>query len=971
MKMAASDREELLQLILRDGILRRSETQPVLSRDGTSAAWMLDTLSVSMRPRGAELAGRCLLDLLRRFEGRQIATYGLTAVPLLQSAVLQSGGRYHGLIVRKERKQHGSVKRIEGRIDPHEPTILLDDSISSGTSMREGAAFLEEAGLRVEGGVALVRFGWDGGFARMRERGYHMEAAFDIFEDLMERMEGEAKVNRNPTRWVREFPWSAHQAPEGLHPAMLARLAIDAYLADGTLPRPPLRMDAEYDSAGGVWLSLRDRDEVYYRYARDGFWTFPGETTHGAPEEVIRAALQTAKCLDDDAAAARRILERSSIAVTFFGALERCSPGQLDNDRYGIVVCSRERPGKMGGALPRMPGIANEEEQFRHARCTNAGLYSFETYDVYRHDLRKVVEPGAQWQASGVPLQEGGAWFADPAMGAAAARALHFLRALVFGGEDSGEPLPAGLFPGELHSLYISVYLDGKLRGCAGAEIADADRDVRMLVEAALRDSRFAPPAPEKPERVAVTLSLLHSPLELGEMSAEEVAPRFRLGKQALAVRQGERSGMLLPFVAVTNNLDATAYAREVMEKAEIAEGPLRWTRFDCTTWLADDHGVDLLECGFRQPASVRCAEDAVRDLAEWQCDYLIRNIRPEGGFFSLFEPFQNRLYRGHDAARSLHAIWILAKAARVLRHGSASKAAGTALDHYLDKLRESSGGLWLEAGEESPSVAELSFLLLALGELDADDGRRAFGPRIAAALRSAIDVHGRISTHRDTAAGGDEFQDYFPGQVLLALAAASTAGFIAKETIPIRRAFLYYRHRFRYKRNFGQVSWLMQAGRLWWQVDRDPEWAELVFEIADWVRGYQLDKNGGFITGHQQDGPGYTTALYVEGLSAAAQLAFLMGDRTRYLDCWRACENGVRFLWQLTIRPKHHSMLSSPGYALGGVRRSLTASEVRLDFVQHSLAAVLDIFPGFALCEANRHGVRTDRNPSVYESAF
>ncbi len=242
---------------------------------------MLDTLSVSMQPRGAELAGRCLLELMQKFEGRQIATYGLTGVPLMQSVVLQSGGRYHGLIVRKERKAHGSLKRIEGRIDFEEPTILLDDSISSGISMLEGTAFLEEAGLRVEGGVALVRFGWDGGFARMRERGYHMEAVFDVFQDLMERMDGEPKINPNPTRWVREFPWSEHQAPEDLHPAHLARLTIDAYLTDRMLPRPPLRMDANYDSSGGVWVSLRDRDEVYQRYARDGFWTFPGETRAG------------------------------------------------------------------------------------------------------------------------------------------------------------------------------------------------------------------------------------------------------------------------------------------------------------------------------------------------------------------------------------------------------------------------------------------------------------------------------------------------------------------------------------------------------------------------------------------------------------------------------------------------------------------------------------------------------------------
>src|SRR6478672_7985348 len=89
------ERAELLNLLLKHGILYRTETQPVLSRDGTSARWMLDSLPVTLTPRGAELAGRCILQLLSHFDGTQIATYGLTAVPIVQSCVLQSGGRYH------------------------------------------------------------------------------------------------------------------------------------------------------------------------------------------------------------------------------------------------------------------------------------------------------------------------------------------------------------------------------------------------------------------------------------------------------------------------------------------------------------------------------------------------------------------------------------------------------------------------------------------------------------------------------------------------------------------------------------------------------------------------------------------------------------------------------------------------------------------------------------------------------------
>ncbi|MGH9822072.1 MAG: hypothetical protein ACREDR_02265, partial [Blastocatellia bacterium] len=149
----SEEREELLSLLVNEGILYRSPAQPVLSRDGKSARWMLNSLAVTLAGLGSELAGRCLLELLRRFDGRQIATYGLTGIPLMQSCIVQSSGRYRGLIVRKERKSHGSLKLIEGIVDPAEPVILVDDSISSGLSMNQAIAHLEEAGLRVEGAV--------------------------------------------------------------------------------------------------------------------------------------------------------------------------------------------------------------------------------------------------------------------------------------------------------------------------------------------------------------------------------------------------------------------------------------------------------------------------------------------------------------------------------------------------------------------------------------------------------------------------------------------------------------------------------------------------------------------------------------------------------------------------------------------------------------------------------------------------
>ncbi|HKS41418.1 MAG TPA: AMMECR1 domain-containing protein [Blastocatellia bacterium] len=939
-----SDRRELLELLIHRGILYRTPTQPVLSRDGSSARWMLNSLAVTLTPRGAELAGACLLELLKHFDGKQIATYGLTAVPIVQSCILQSGGRYHGLLVRKERKKHGSLKLIEGPIDPDEPTILIDDSTSSGMSMEEGCKVLEEAGLRVEGGVCLVRFGWYGGYALMQERGYHVEAVYDIWEDFMTNMEGEQVPLRNPSKWFPEFEWSQKRAPERLHPAVLARTVLLEYLTSGELLLPPEKLDGEYDSAGGAWVSIRSKSNIHERHSRDGFWHFPGEERWSAAEDVVRACLRTAHSLPKSTEGIEMI-ESSHIAVTFFSALEQCTVGQLDNDRYGIVVCSRERPSRMGGALPRMPGIANEWQQFQHARKKNGELISFEPYVIYRHEVVKAVEPEAVWQPSGVPVASQTTWHEDTAVcGPVAERARDIVVAHLFQSEETTSALAADLLPPELDSIYVSIYLHGQLRGCVGSVVRNLDEDVRKLALAALGDERFAVEfSPQEPARVAVSVSFLYNPLNLGQYSPEEVMRPVRHGQQALMVYQGKRVGLLLPFVAVTHNLNPAEFVAELIDKAGITRPPYNWCRFDCATWLADVEGARKLEGGFPPALQSSSLEEMISRLARLHADYLVRQQEEDGSLYLQYEPFQNKLYRGISTPRLAHAAWVMARAHRVLGEPALKDVSSKIIDRLLKAVRDTEHGCWLEAGDDEATVAEVSFLLLALCQLPESDARRAFAGRLSETLWSSINSHGRIITHRPPAADRDPFQDYFPGQVILALGVAHGAGVGSVDEKKLYRAFSYYKHRFRHKRDFGQVSWLMQAFGEWWRVTGEPLFADFVFEIGDWVLEYQQEKTGAFINGHQSDTPGYTTALYLEGIGAAMRIAAALTDAARHKLYVDSFTRGLRFLDRLVIQRRDGSILPNIEFAVGGLRQSLTSSQIRVDFVQHSLSAILE----------------------------
>lgn len=917
---ATDERTELLELLRRDAILRRTDAQPVLSRDGTSARWMLDSLAVTLTPRGAELAARALLDALRAFEGRQLATLGLTGVPLLQGCVLHGGGRYRGVLVRKERKAHGSLKLIEGKLDPAEPVVMVDDSISSGQSMLTCAQRLEEAGFHVEGALGLVHFGYDRGLARLVARGYRAAAVFDIFTDFMPFLDGEEPRPANPTRAVGPLVPAPRRAAEGLHPAHLAREVMAEYLRSGQVLRAPATLDGGYASAGGCWVSVRRRGNVHDRPARSGFWRFPGEPDAPVVDDVVFAAVRTATELARGHADAVGLLADCAVAVTFFDALEECTVGELDDDRYGIVVRSRERPARMGGALPRMPGIGTDWQQYAHAAFRNARLLPGEAHVIYRHDVHKVVEPGAAWQRTGVPAPGP----VDTGVARAAAQqALDLVRGRV---EQGTAPTDDVTLPDGTVGVFVTVYADGRLAGCAGVVGDGCGRRVPECVAAAAHDGRFA--AVAAGSRLAVGLSLLTDRHEIGVADPDWVVHPVRFADQALAVRQRDRFGFVLPSVAVTHNLTPRRYVAEVIDKAGITRPPYRWTRYDCATWLADASGVRATRHGLPVGTPAATPAQQVTRLRELLLRYATRHhVGPDEPYGGRYDPAADRIHAGAHPARIAYGAWALARA-------------GLA-DAARDDLARPEAALGADGwpAAEGGSIAEPAFGVLARIELGLVDTTTA---ALAATLADRIDGHGRFATHRDPAAARPAFQDYAPGQALLALATAARAGLVDAEAPAVTRALRYYRIRFRQNRSWGAVSWLAQAYAAWGDVRDDLAATAFAFEIADGAAAFQSRHGGGFLGDHQPDAPGATTALYLEGIAAARAAAQRVGDAEREARYRDVCARAVMFLDELVYQERDAAVLRNPEWAIGGLRTAPTAGEVRLDYVHHGLCAVL-----------------------------
>lgn len=130
---------------------------------GKQASFYLDCRMVTLHPQGANQIASGMLDVLEKgaFGGIPQAVGGLAigADPITASVVVHAGLRQHpilGFMVRKEPKQHGTGKLVEGPVTPGMKVVIVEDVITSGGSALKAAAAAKDFGLDVIGAIGVV-----------------------------------------------------------------------------------------------------------------------------------------------------------------------------------------------------------------------------------------------------------------------------------------------------------------------------------------------------------------------------------------------------------------------------------------------------------------------------------------------------------------------------------------------------------------------------------------------------------------------------------------------------------------------------------------------------------------------------------------------------------------------------------------------------------------------------------------------
>jgi len=113
----------------------------------------------------------------------RIAGVVLGSIPLAVALSLRTGTPF--VMVRKERKGHGTGKLIEGALAQNDRVLVVEDVVTSAGSSMEAIAILRDAGAKVDL-VLTVIDRQEGGAERLREMGVELMpllTAQDVLRD--------------------------------------------------------------------------------------------------------------------------------------------------------------------------------------------------------------------------------------------------------------------------------------------------------------------------------------------------------------------------------------------------------------------------------------------------------------------------------------------------------------------------------------------------------------------------------------------------------------------------------------------------------------------------------------------------------------------------------------------------------------------------------------------------------------------
>ena len=172
------DREKLIALV-REKALQFGD---FTLASGKKASFYLDCRKLTLDSQGINQVAAGMLSLLKDDMPDAVGGMAIGADPITAGIITIAGQQktpLKGFIVRKEEKQHGAGRMVEGPVEPGDSAVIVEDVVTTGGSSLKAIQHAEAFGLKIKGVVAIIDR-LEGGSQAFADAGYELRTLLTI-----------------------------------------------------------------------------------------------------------------------------------------------------------------------------------------------------------------------------------------------------------------------------------------------------------------------------------------------------------------------------------------------------------------------------------------------------------------------------------------------------------------------------------------------------------------------------------------------------------------------------------------------------------------------------------------------------------------------------------------------------------------------------------------------------------------------
>ena len=173
-------REQIARDLLKIGAVFFRPDEPFTWASGIKSPVYCDNRLTLTAPAVREDVENGLAALIREYYPSCEVLMGTSTAGIAHAAIT---GYLLGLpmgYVRSGNKDHGRQNRIEGKLEPGDKVVVVEDLISTGGSVLEVVDALREAGAEVLGVVSIFTYGMKKGLERLQAAGVENHSLTDF-----------------------------------------------------------------------------------------------------------------------------------------------------------------------------------------------------------------------------------------------------------------------------------------------------------------------------------------------------------------------------------------------------------------------------------------------------------------------------------------------------------------------------------------------------------------------------------------------------------------------------------------------------------------------------------------------------------------------------------------------------------------------------------------------------------------------